>query len=1413
MERLRESAPIGLSLLELLEPRLLLSGDPVPASELAALLGGEAPVLHVAGDHAFNGTDAFLEFADAPALNINEYSLAMWFRAESPDDGTQSLLARGEDWARDKAQWVIELNDARNPGKVQLWYEADNDADRYFPTETTIEAQTWYHLAVTRSGGGEVTVYLDGEVELQVTETARPASVETPVTLGARRNRPAIVQDYFDGTIREALVYDTVLDGQGIIDVMDSTAPADCWAGERIDVSTEGQNTDVVMNADGSFVMVWQQDTTDAGIYAQLFDASGGQMGGAILVSEGVVETHQFPAVAAGTAGGFIVAWENTAAAGGPDVLARRFDAAGDPLGDAFAASDAAAGDQMRPDVAIDADGNFAIVWGGDDVFVQRFSAGGERLGAKILVNMAPQTYQGDPEIAMNACGQFVVSYKIMEWENSRWVTYDRTGHRVASAKVDETYETGLAINDEGFFVFSSIVYDAGLFAQVYTHEGVAVGETIVVTPGKHNGLDWNIFDSDVTMDGESFLITWRDYDYPPQGSVHGHGDGIYAARFSLQGDRTGDEIHADTYDTRWMHSPSVGMGDEGRFVITWQQGWGDMDVFARAFQCEPAPVEHAAPLLHLPERMEFNGTSDYVGIDDPALDISSYSIAFWFQADSPSAGTQSLIARGEDFATDKAQWVVELNADENPRALQLWYEDTGGADSIFATSSGIAPDNWYHFAATRTPDGEVRIYLDGVLESVRTDPSEPASIDSPVYIGARGNAPGRIQDFFDGRMEEVAVFGEVLSAWELNRLRMDTTPDMGFRGLVYHHAGAIELDGVDDYLLVDDSDLLNTNEYTIAFSFLADTPTAGTQALVARGEDFANDKAQWVIELNDRVSRGKLQLWYEEADDADHYFPAEPTIQADKWYHAVVSRSAEGRVAIYVDGVLTHESVDTAAPASVDTPILIGARRNSPNSVQDYFDGTIEDVRIYNVAMSHDEIIDIVPAPRLSIDSPFDGETLASVEVDLAVSFDRPLTDVSYSLNGGPFQTLMDPNIVVQEDPDIVDVWSGNVARVTLDYMTPEWAVGAQWVVTYEDTSGVHTVVYDLPDWEAIPDRISQRVYYRSDNTVTFGTYGETGWFPLVYLENNNPGGSGDDVTTLYDGNYSTGAAYHRGARKWLTTGLAGTYVKVIEESVRWNIGLAEAPVTRTITAEPGLNTLTVSGTDTLGKTTARTVTFTVDQAPAGISENFETGSLGPWVLTDSGAVVTGDLFTPEIPPAGGAYMGYITTGRNELPSDLHFTDLDGNGVAEREYSALAIEILAPGPVTVAVDLNFLTAEILPGGAFGESDLLGVTTGAITDTDAYALLFAIAPSDGSYAGTATPLTASDFSDEFIQDSPFGRYPTIADTSVFYGQSGFHRYFFDLEAGMHTLTFFVADSHTDGEATAMLIDNLIVTPK
>lgn len=213
-----------------------------------------------------------------------------------------------------------------------------------------------------------------------------------------------------------------------------------------------------------------------------------------------------------------------------------------------------------------------------------------------------------------------------------------------------------------------------------------------------------------------------------------------------------------------------------------------------------------------------------------------------------------------------------------------------------------------------------------------------------------------------------------------------------------------------------------------------------------------------------------------------------------------------------------------------------------------------------------------------------------------------------------------------------------------------------------------------------------------------------------------------------------------------------------------------------------------------------------------------FETGALLSWTLTGAGAVVTADAFDPPVTPATGAFMGYLTTLNNEGAEDFGFhdesPDMDADGEREQEYSALQITFTTTVPATISMDLNFLTDELLPGAGpdVNDSDLFGLATGDLR-TGPYLLLHAVAPTDGSYTGTAAPLTADDFSNESIEENNFGVFPTIPDASSFQGQTGFRHHEFPVDPGIHTWTFFVADSHTDGVASALLVDNFHVSPE
>src|SRR5207248_8901525 len=100
-------------------------------------------------------------------------------------------------------------------------------------------------------------------------------------------------------------------------------------------------------------------------------------------------------------------------------VYFRRYDANGVALDAAdVLANTTIANDQNVPAVAMDAAGNFIIVWSSnlqDDpsskgIYAQRFNANGTRNGGEFLVNTTTAANQDTPTAAMNSAGNCVIA-------------------------------------------------------------------------------------------------------------------------------------------------------------------------------------------------------------------------------------------------------------------------------------------------------------------------------------------------------------------------------------------------------------------------------------------------------------------------------------------------------------------------------------------------------------------------------------------------------------------------------------------------------------------------------------------------------------------------------------------------------------------------------------------------------------------------------------------------------------------------------------------------------------------------------------------------------------------------------------------------------------------------------------------
>jgi hypothetical protein len=134
-------------------------------------------------------------------------------------------------------------------------------------------------------------------------------------------------------------------------------------------------------------------------VQARRFDAAGNALGDQFQVNSYTTAAQQDAAVAIDAAGRFVVAWASGGSNGTDpvsSVQARRFHADGQPDGDEFQLNTYTTGLQMYPDVAVDASGRFVAVWHSSN------SAGDASLGVQGQLFEADGSPRG-PELQVNS--------------------------------------------------------------------------------------------------------------------------------------------------------------------------------------------------------------------------------------------------------------------------------------------------------------------------------------------------------------------------------------------------------------------------------------------------------------------------------------------------------------------------------------------------------------------------------------------------------------------------------------------------------------------------------------------------------------------------------------------------------------------------------------------------------------------------------------------------------------------------------------------------------------------------------------------------------------------------------------------------------------------------------------------------
>ena len=307
----------------------------------------------------------------------------------------------------------------------------------------------------------------------------------------------------------------------------------------------------------GNFVVVWesrkQDDPKFSGVFGQRFGSAGTAVGTEFQVNTFTSGKQENPAVAIDPAGNFVVVWESPTALDEDVILGQRYDSTGATVGTEFVISSVDGNDKEKAAVAMDGSGNFAVVWenhyfDGDreGVAARRYDSTGAPVGTEFRVNTYTTNVQEHAALAMDAAGNFVVVWDSYNQDGSYegifGQRYNSSGAAVGTEFQANTYTTheqedpAVAIDTAGNFVvvwYSGIYGPStppqdgsfdGAFGQRFSNTGARLGtEFQINTFTSSYQTDPKV----ATQPGGKFVVVWQS-----RGHHDGDGEGVFAQRF-----------------------------------------------------------------------------------------------------------------------------------------------------------------------------------------------------------------------------------------------------------------------------------------------------------------------------------------------------------------------------------------------------------------------------------------------------------------------------------------------------------------------------------------------------------------------------------------------------------------------------------------------------------------------------------------------------------------------------------------------------------------------------------------------------------------------------------------------------------------------------------------------------------------
>lgn len=411
----------------------------------------------------------------------------------------------------------------------------------------------------------------------------------------------------------------------------------------------------------------------------------------------------------------------------------------------------------------------------------------------------------------------------------------------------------------------------------------------------------------------------------------------------------------------------------------------------------------------------DFLGNLTHLNIPhQSAFEANQGSLSFWFKRDSGTSGLLGLVSK-DSLHFDNGGHLSIWSTSSKTVWLRHQYIDSYYGYNAYLQSGSVADEAWHHVVYTWGSSGAT-LYVDNQLVDQRTDVTAGiASNPEPFIFGADATVTSdqsspvhQLSRFFDGQMDEIQFYDQQLNSghvselynkssyactvcvldpileshWPLDVCSVDGTGgeiiDVSTAGLNNHGRtlGGPEIDpeskfcqaikflGNDEHINIPHNGNYATTDGGISFWYKRKSGVSGDMGVFSKdsgGHDAGGHLTMW-----SKSNRSfEVRHQYYQSGNARTEYLTSGALSDDTWHHIMYTWGNDG-MRLYVDNQLVSQNAITAGLENNPEPIIIGASAiytgdnvSSPNNLEQFFAGDVDDIRFYSTHQPKATVVD----------------------------------------------------------------------------------------------------------------------------------------------------------------------------------------------------------------------------------------------------------------------------------------------------------------------------------------------------------------------------------------------------------------------------------------------------------------------